>query len=439
MTVDPMQVDSVETEEPEEEDISVLEDLWSKASDAETSAKIPILKELIASKYESSSALALQERSIYALVRAHFALKQFDEVIALVTAPDERWSKARHAKMVKQILGISSDMAPLEAQESLSKRVEEWTVSENRTFLRHRVQTQLAGIYFAQSRFSESLNLVNDLTTELKQLDDKSLLVEIHLLEAQLHWQLANLPKAKAALTAARTAAHAIYIAPGLQAKLDLTSGTIHVQEGDFTTAHSYFLEAFEQWEQLKSDQAEQALVYMNLCLILHGLQERLQGNVRGNALDSKKYVKYADRPALIALDAIGKAAAKSDLQDFDKVWQDHREVLEADSLVSRNLQLLQDQLLESNLLKVLEPYSAVELSHVATCMHLPVELVERKLSQMILDGTFKGILHQGAGHVICYEDASKHTSLGLEIIENVDEVVTSLFARSQALRTMMI
>ena len=68
--------------------------------------------------------------------------------------------------------------------------------------------------------------------------------------------------------------------------------------------------------------------------------------------------------------------------------------------------------------------------------INLPAVEVERKLSQMILDHRFSGILDQGNGHLIIYENSSedKSYSKGLEIIGNMNQVVDALFVRAKAI-----
>ena len=129
-----------------------------------------------------------------------------------------------------------------------------WAREEKRTFLRHRVE--LPAERLASPRrggFPEALKLIGALAFEVK-LDDKLLLVDIHLLESKIHYALRNMPKAKAALTAARTNGNAIYVPPSAQCAL--TAGDIlHAEEKDYyKTAYSYFFEAFEQLNNLEDE-----------------------------------------------------------------------------------------------------------------------------------------------------------------------------------------
>ncbi|KAL8094557.1 hypothetical protein AgCh_036184 [Apium graveolens] len=124
-------------------------------------------------------------------------------------------------------------------QVSHCKEIVEWARAEKSTFLRQRIEARLAALLMESKEYSEVLNLLSGLIKEVRRLYDKLLLVEIDLLESKLHFSLKNLPNAKAALTAARTAASAIYVPPAQQGVIDLQSGILHTKEKDYTTASS--------------------------------------------------------------------------------------------------------------------------------------------------------------------------------------------------------
>ena len=156
--------------------------------------------------------------------------------------------------------------------------------------------------------------------------------------------------------------------------------------------------------------------------------------------ISGKRGVKYAGTD-VEAMSAIAAAASKRSLKEYEAVLAKYPHELQDDLLIKHHLGTLQEQLLESNLIRIIEPYSRVEIEHVAGLIEMPLPVVERKLSQMILDGKFHGILDQGKGQLIVYEDSDTDQAMemGLKVIENMDKVVTSLFGRSQNLRSMMV
>lgn len=156
--------------------------------------------------------------------------------------------------------------------------------------------------------------------------------------------------------------------------------------------------------------------------------------------ISGRQGVKYAGKD-IEAMQAIANASSRRSLKEFEATLVQFSEQLQEDLLIKHHLHILQEQLLESNLIRIIEPYSCVEISHIATLMEMPPPEVEKKLSQMILDGKFRGILDQGKGQLIVYEEGEKDMAMekSLNVIANMDAVVTTLFERSKALRTMMI
>jgi len=318
----------------------------------------------------------------------------------------------------------------LPQQVEICKESIEWAISEKRIFLKQSLQTRLISLYLDNKMYHEALALIDELLSELKRLDDKNVLMEVQLLESRVCHALRNFPKSRAALTSARTSANAIYCPPLMQAALDLQSGILHAEEKDYKTAYSYFYETLEGYSSQDDPRAILALKYMLLCKIMLNLSDDVM-----TITSSKLADKYQGR-SIEAMIAIATAHKNRSLKEFEKALNSYQDELGNDVIIRSHLGNLYDTLLEQNLSKIIEPFSCVEIEHVAKLIDLPASQVESKLSQMILDKVFSGILDQGAGCLIVFEDQpiDKTYETALETIKSMSNVVESLYDKAAQL-----
>merc|ERR1719193_2025567 len=176
--------------------------------------------------------------------------QDLQKLIQMIRPFTKLLSKAKAAKLVRGLVDMYLDMETTTGCEvELCKECIQWAMEEKRLFLRQALEARLIALYYDRSMYTEALSLGAQV---LKKLDDKNLLVEVQLLESKTYNSLNNLPKARAALTSARTTANSIYIPPKIQAQLDMQSGILHAsEEKDYKTAFSYFYEAFEQYDSV--------------------------------------------------------------------------------------------------------------------------------------------------------------------------------------------
>jgi 26S proteasome regulatory subunit N6 len=333
---------------------------------------------------------------------------------------------------VRQLLDFFADIPnSLEIQIAVTKSCIEWAISERRSFLRQNLETRLVSLYMQKQSYYDALTLINSLLRELKRLDDKLVLVEVQLLESRVYHALTNQPKAKAALTSARTSAASVYTPPLLQAGLDMQSGMLHAEDQDFNTAFSYFIEAWEGYHsQDEGTKATSALQYMLLCKIMLNLVDDVT-----SLLGSKQAQKYAGTK-LEAMKAVARAHSNRSLEEYEQALSDYRFELGGDVFIRNHLRRLYDAMLEQNLIKVIEPFSRVEIEHIAKMVGLDTQQVEKKLSQMILDKVIIGVLDQGAGCLIVFDEVERDQGYdaALETIEKLSNVVDILYTNQASL-----
>lgn len=396
------------------------------------------LESLDVTEAPSEEILRDQEANILQLgekLREEGKTKEMTDLIQKVRNFLRFMSKAKAAKLVRGLVDMFLEMERSEArgerEVQLCKECIEWAKEERRTFLRQSLESRLVGLYFETERYQEAIALGSTLLKELKKLDDKNLLVEVQLLESKTYHALGNLPKARAALTSARTTANSIYVPPKVQAQLDLQSGILHAsEERDFKTAFSYFYEAFEQYDSVEDKNALTALKYMLMSKIMLRTPEEVQNIVSG-----KLALKYSGSD-IEAMKLVAQASKNRSLADFQITVDKYTRELKEDKIVERHLDSLYQTMLEQNLCRIIEPYSRVQVKFVAEKINLPENQVEKKLSQMILDKKFQGILDQETRVLIIFEATERDETYDnvIETISAMSKVVDRLYQAAQKL-----
>ena len=72
-----------------------------------------------------------------------------------------------------------------------------WAKGEKRIFLKHSLETRLGALYLELGEYQKALKLIDALLSELRRLDDKMILTEVHLLESRVYQGIRNFAKAK--------------------------------------------------------------------------------------------------------------------------------------------------------------------------------------------------------------------------------------------------
>lgn len=340
---------------------------------------------------------------------------------------------ARLFKVFLEAVGAADD-DKREVELQVSNEVLAWATRENKAFLRTKLIVRVAELHYLRGEVLKARDLIAPIVAEATAVDDKALLIEVQLLESKILASWGDWAKAKTALSSCRAAGAKVYVAPGLQADIDSVAGAIHLAEKDYTIACSYFVESLEGFHQV-GDRVRAARAFRHLLLakVLMGSHDEAQSLVDGKHGES--YARFDDTS--VALAEILGAVKERNLVKLSATLQQKAEALNRDAVIFAHLEELYGQLLERNILKLLTPYSRIELARLSQKLEVGVDVIEPKLCEMILDQKLRGSIDQERGVLILLPDdaPSEVFQSSLQIINSLDTAVDALFERSKKIR----
>ena len=314
---------------------------------------------------------------------------------------------------------------------NIAEEITKFCDETNNISMKSKIQTRLAEVYYIHENYSKALDICNKVIFDLKRYEDNLGLIQLLLLESKIYYATNGISKAKASLTSVKTLITKVYVEPKLQANIDMHAGILAAYEKDFNLAYSYFFEAFDVYNipsKKRRNKGLRAFEYMILCKIVGGHIEEVN-----NVVLSKQGKDYYG-PEVEALRSIESAVKEKSIKLLEDNIAKNKKYF-TDRVINYHISNLHNDLLEKNLIKIIKPYSVVEIDFVAKTIGLNYQDVLNRLRQMILDKKINGILDQGKGSLIIYDvdSANPYLDKSIETFKNLEKVVEALDKKVRA------
>ena len=308
---------------------------------------------------------------------------------------------------------------------NITEEITKFCDQTNNISMKSKIQLRLAEVYFINQNYARALEICHTVIFDLKRYADNLGLIQHLLLESKIYYATNGISKAKASLTSVKTLVTKVYIEPKLQANIDMHAGILAAHEKDFNLAYSYLFEAFDVFNipsKKRKNKGLRAFQYMIMCKIVGGQIDEVN-----NVVLSKQGKDYYG-PEVEALRSIESAVREKSIKLLEDNIEKNKQYFQ-ESIIKYHINNLHNDLLEKNLIKIIKPYSVVEIDFVAKSIGLNYQDILNKLRQMILDKKINGILDQGKGSLILYdvENVNPYLDKSIETFKNLEKVVEAL------------
>ncbi|CCF75573.1 26S proteasome regulatory subunit N6 [Babesia microti strain RI] len=125
-----------------------------------------------------------------------------------------------------------------------------------------------------------------------------------------------------------------------------------------------------------------QSLKYMLLATILTNKSQMM-----GSILFAKNKISYVYNPEIMMLKNISGLYTNNSLAEFEEILKTNEKIISADPVLNQGLCEMYDNLMEESLLKIIKPFSKVDIGYISDRLGISKQVLIRKVSEMIIDG----------------------------------------------------
>ncbi|KAL0266181.1 UNVERIFIED_CONTAM: hypothetical protein PYX00_011898 [Menopon gallinae] len=353
-----------------------------------------------------------KERTIMDAVSSLVEERDFKRILSLVVNMQSLWSDVTTVRITKIVKKILKALPSDKAQEVLGLVSEliAWADKENKKILKLDLECKRINALLNIGRHTECLESTRRVMKDLKRFDDKENQIRLYICESRAFYDLQDIAKSRSSLTSARILAVSAYCPYELQAQIDLLCGMLICEEKQYSTAYSYFVEAIDSFKLAK--EPEGALLTGRYLLLSKIIDKRWQDI--SNLMKSKIFIPFLNDAFIQLLLKVEVSCRNRDLRAYHMLLDENKDIINTDKFIKSHLYFLYGVLFESNILKIIEPYSNIKISTISDALGFSRHDVEDTIRKMILERKINGTIDNVNGCIFLFDRRDTEESLDL-------------------------
>lgn len=278
---------------------------------------------------------------------------------------------------------------------------------------------KLGKLWFDVGDFPRLTRILKELHRSCQQADGSddhkkgTQLLEVYALEIQMYTATKNTKRLKQLYEKALQVKSAIPH-PRIMGVIRECGGKMHMGARNFEAAHSDFFEAFKNYDEAGNARRIQCLKYLVLANML-SLSDI-------DPFDSPEAKPYMTNREIQSMTTLRGAYTRKDVKEFEKILKENSSTIMDDAFIREHIEELLSRFRSQVLLKLIQPYTRIEIPYAAQELNIEVAELEDLLVSLIIDGRIQGKIDQVNNRLILHNVEAVSENAKYSAIKNWSE-----------------